>query len=239
MSRFDGLLELAEVDARLATLAHQMDNIAERAERAEVAAQQDELARRTAEIEERLSELETTQQAREAEVARIEAKITADEKRLYGGSITAAKDAEAVTHEIATLRQMVSEAEDGVLELMEQVEPFRQQLTEVSSERAVLDGRAAELDGVIYARVSELEGRIAEATHERAQAVANVDPSVLATYEHLWSRLAPSPAVGTLDDTRCTACGLTLPTAEASAIKSASDDEEHHCSECGALIVPG
>lgn len=237
MSKFDGLLDLAEVDARLAMFAHQMDHIAHRTERAEVGTQIDELARRAAEVEGELSTIETTQRAREAEVAEIEAKIEADEKRLYGGSITAAKDAEAVTHEIATLRQMLSEAEDGVLEMMEQAEPLSEQLGELATQRAALEERAAELDGVIDARVGELEGHIAQATSERAQVASRVDASALATYEQLWARLAPSPAVGTLDGARCTACGLSLPTAEASAIKSAGDTQEHHCSECGALLI--
>lgn len=238
MSRFSGLVELAEVDAKLATFAHQLDNIAERSERAEVATQQDDLARRVAELEAELTTTENEQGAREAKVAELEARITADEERLYGGSITSAKDAEAVTHEIETLKLMLSEAEEGVLELMVQADPINEQLADIKAQRAALDERADELDAAIDARVEALEAHIAEADAERAKVAANVDAAALATYEQLRARLAPNPAVGTLDAARCTACGLSLPTAEASMIANASDDEEHHCSECGALLVP-
>ena len=173
----------------------------------------------------------------EDEAALTEDKISKHETTLYGGTVTAHKELEAIQAEIAMLKKRLSEIEDHELEQMELLEPLDAQIAELSVQR---DERAALLDTAeraVTVAMTELEVEVDAARAERSEIAATVDPSLVARYEDLRTRLGGQGAARLAPGGRCEGCHLTLPSAEYSDIKRRPADEIVQCPECDRILV--
>src|SRR5688500_15318794 len=90
------LLEVQQLDTSSDQLVHRRAGLPERAA---LAALRDEVARHRAELDAattRAHELERTQRRSEDEIALVEEKTTAADRQLYGGSVTAPGELQAL-----------------------------------------------------------------------------------------------------------------------------------------------
>jgi predicted nucleic acid-binding Zn-ribbon protein len=235
----DTLHVLLDLQAHDTTLAQHRHRRATLPERADLAAQQKALAVLDAEIAGVAGEREhlaREQKRLEDDAASVEAKAAAEDKRLYGGTVTSAKELQAIQEEIGALQRRQSTLEDGVLELMVQIEPLDEQLAAFASQRAELQGRADALATAIETTEREIDAQIAAVEAERAALASSVPAPTLAEYDSLRQRLG-GVAVAKLEGGSCRGCHLQLSAVELDRIRRLPKDAVVHCEECGRILV--
>ena len=231
------LLELERVDARLRRIAARIAELQTDPEvaaalqlRARAIATAKELGAAEQDVRDRLG-------AAEQKVARVQASIEKDRRRLeQGGS---AKDLMGLQHEIDTRTRQLAEAEEAELEIM-------QELEDAVAHRARITPRLKEADAEARRRVEarDAEGRALTAERDelagtRPAAADGVGhPGLLARYEKIRTgRGTGRPAAAELRGTACGSCGTALSPTDAATFRAAAPDEVLTCPECGVLLV--
>jgi predicted nucleic acid-binding Zn-ribbon protein len=172
----------------------------------------------------------------EDEVASIEAKAAAEDKRLYSGAVTAPKELQAIQEEIDSLHRRQRSLEDEVLELMVEIEPLDEQLAALATRREAAQAEVDTLGATIAAAEAEIDAQIAAVEAERAVLADSVPEATLAEYESLRKRLG-GIAVAKLEAGSCRGCHLQLSAVELDRIKKLPRSEVVHCEECGRILV--
>lgn len=232
------LLELERVDARLRRMAARIEELKTDPDvttamqlRARAIAAAQELDATEREIRGRLD-------AAEQKVARIQASIEKDRRRLEQGG-TSSKELLGLQHELETRTRQLGEAEEAELEVL-------QELDDAAAHRARITPRLKQADADARARVAardqegrslvEERNRLAGTRSAVADAVGSTE--LLARYEKIRTgRATERPAAAELRGTACGACGTALSPADAQAFRSAPDDAVLTCPECGVVLV--
>lgn len=236
MSALEALLSLQQLDTFADQLRHRREHLPERAE---LAARERELADlESARSEKQLERDELTLAERhlEEQVEAVRAKAAADDKALYGGSVSAIKDLRALQDEIESLGRRQRDLEDREIEIMEKAEPIDADLDRLRSASAAADSAAAALVAAITEVEVDIDRQLASLESQRADAVAAVPSELLAEYERLRKPLG-GVAVAQLVANRCDGCHLALPAVEVDRIRHEPPDALVHCSECGRILV--
>lgn len=231
------LLELERVDARLRRIAARIAELQTDPEvaaalqlRARAIATAKELGAAEQDVRDRLA-------AAEQKVARVQASIEKDRRRLeQGGS---AKDLMGLQHEIDTRTRQLAEAEEAELEVM-------QELEDAVAHRARITPRLKEADTEARRRVEARDAEGRALTAERDE-LAGTRPAaaegvghhgLLARYEKIRTgRGTDRPAAAELRGTACGSCGTALSPTDAATFRAAAPDEVLTCPECGVLLV--
>lgn len=233
---FAALLSLQDRDTSIDQLLHQREHLP--AVQTLEAVQSDAAVLRPLleNVASRHDTLTRRQTQLENEVTSIEQRVAAINARLYGASVVAPKDAQAMSEEIKHLEQRRVSLEDEELSVMEQLEPLEE-------ERRKLEGNAHELATTMRAAQQELvsaqnaiDERIAALKQEREVLTHDVAGSLLAEYERLRASIGgvvAAPVVGTT----CGGCHLALSASELDRIRKAPASDVLHCEECGRILV--
>jgi hypothetical protein len=236
MSAFDSLLDLQAHDTAADQYRHRRANLPERTELAtvekSVATLDTDIARMTGERD----TLAREQRRIEDDASAIEAKAAKEDARLYSGTVTAAKELQAIQDEIAALRRRQSTLEDDVLELMVQIEPLDAQLATLGSQREVLGADADRIRERLHDAEAVIDEQLTVVMGERDALAESVPAPTLAEYEALRSRLG-GVAVARLEAGSCRGCHLQLSAVELDRIKKLPRDEMVHCEECGRILI--
>ena len=236
MTAFDALLALQALDTGGDQLRHRREHLPERAE---LVARHQELAaleRAAAEVQAQRDVLAGAEQHLEDEIKMVRAKAEADDKALYGGTVSALKDLRALQDEIASLGRRQRELEDQELELMEQAEPLDAELARSATARDEIDAAAAKLVAAIAEAEVAIDAELAELAARRSDLVAPVPADLLVEYDAK-RKLAGGIAVAKLVGNRCEGCHLTLPAVDIDRIRHEPPDALVHCTECDRILV--
>jgi predicted nucleic acid-binding Zn-ribbon protein len=236
VSRFDDLIALQDLDIEISQVRHELDRLPERQRLAELDAQLADLDARRAEVEAERAVVAREQRRLEDEVALVTEKADKVEHQLYEGGITSPKEAEALQADLESLRRHQRTLEDRVLEQMELAEPLDETLAGLVAERGRIEGERSVAQAAFDTAAGALGERLGELEERRAEAVAAVPEDLAGQYEKLRARLGGIGAAR-LVGSRCDGCHLTLPSAEAEALRAAPPDEVIHCPECGRILV--
>jgi predicted nucleic acid-binding Zn-ribbon protein len=197
-------------------------------------AEADEAERQLGELRLKLDELGRDQKRFEHEVDSISQKASAEERRLYDGSVANARELDSIRHEVENLKRRQLDREDELLALMEVREGLE------AEERT-----AAERSDALRANVQEVEGGAAEEL-ERARAESeerrearrslarSVDPELLELYEDLRPQKKGVAAVALVDGV-CQGCHEQLSAVERDRLKRATDPKR--CEHCRRILV--
>jgi predicted nucleic acid-binding Zn-ribbon protein len=227
------LLEVAELDAELARIAHRASHLPERQDCERM--QSEQVA-----ANDRLGALKIALDDLDAHISRFESEIDAvrqreDRDRSLLQSVADAKQLSDLQHELETLQRRQSSLEDSLLEVMERREELQAQQ---SAEQAAIEALQADLAGAQQA----LDGALAEIDQTRRQRCARreeltaaLDPELVALYER--QRAGGGPGAGPLQGRRCGACRIEIDRGELSRISAAADDDVLRCPECGAILL--
>ncbi len=236
MSTFAALLDLQGHDVHLDQLRHRRAALPERAE---IAARAD--ASRALD-----EELGTASAARDAiareqkrledEVALLSAKATAEDKKLYSGTVTAPKELQAIQDEIKSLDRRRTALEDDVLVQMEAAEPLDDTLAGLRARRAELDAVLTDLRDRLAAAEAVIDAEVAVLQGERDALAVGLDPAALREYDQLRKMLG-GVAVAKLEGSSCRGCHLQLSAVEVERIRKLAPDVMVHCEECGRILV--
>lgn len=227
------LLRVQEYDNRLLQLAHQERTLPQDAELDALDAADSGIARERLEAHEAVEAVRTELRRVETDVELVQARI--DRDRAREATVTSAKDAEGLEHEIASLQSRRALLEDAELELMERLEAAEAVLGEI-------DGRAAERADARSVLTAARLNRLADITRERAEVeadrravAATVAPELLAVFEQKGAR--GSVPVGLLRQKTCGACSIMLTGTDLERVRQQPADTVVMCPECDAILV--
>ena len=236
MSDLDRLLDLQANDTTADQLRHRRATLPERTELAEV--QQRRAAREAGAVEPRAlrDELARDQKRLEDEVAIVEDKAGSVDRQLYGGGVTAPKEAQALQADLESIKRRQATLEDQIIELMEQLEPMEASLAEADADVAALTVREGEVRAAMEAAESAVDAELAHVVTARAELAAQVGRELLDEYDRLRPPM-DGVAVARLAGATCQGCHLTLAAAEVDQIRHLPADAVAHCPDCGRLLV--
>jgi predicted nucleic acid-binding Zn-ribbon protein len=234
--RFDALLHVQDLDTALDQHVHRRTVLPERQEVANIDAQLSALGPRLAAAVTRRDEVGGRQGALEKEMAATQARIRDVNKRLYGGTVSASRELQAMAADVEQLEARASGLEDQVLELMEEGEPLDAEVAALEGEKDRYGTeRVAALERLAAAE-EVVDREIAELKEQRVEAAATVPSDLIATYERLRKQLAGVGAAR-LVGSMCTGCHLALPATELDRIRRTPADAVVYCDQCGRILV--
>ncbi|MEQ8718927.1 MAG: C4-type zinc ribbon domain-containing protein [Acidimicrobiales bacterium] len=236
MSELERLLALQHLDTAIDQLVHRRATLPARAEIAGVDTQLAALDVREEPVLVSRHSLERDQKRLEDEVRSVEDRRDLENARLYGGSVTAVKELQALQEELAGLGRRQEHLEDQIIELMESDEPLRAEQEAIDAERGKLAAQRDDFRAALGAAEAEIDSEMADLNDRRAAAAAEVSAELVERYEKLRSQLG-GIAVARLVGTSCDGCHLTLPAVEVDKLRHSDPDEVALCFECGRILV--
>jgi predicted nucleic acid-binding Zn-ribbon protein len=228
------LLSLQEADDAVRRLQHRLAGLAEQTEVDELSAQDATLATGDAELRERLDRALRDQRQVEGEIDALTQRREEEQRRLYDGSLTSAREVQAAEAEIASTRRRTGEHEEQLLEILEVVEGLEAQLADLRTVRDRLAERLTEATARRDAAAQDLIVRIAEAQVLRDPIAAALPDELRSQYEEAAVR-GGGTGVGVLKDYACSACRITFPMTEIDALLSGPPLTR--CTQCKRLLV--
>jgi predicted nucleic acid-binding Zn-ribbon protein len=139
----------------------------------------------------------------------------------------------ALSQEIDYMRNTISQTEDVVLKLLEDVDTKHRELderrTEAARVRAELEGQVTELK----AELERLREYVMLKNDERTRVAMHVDERILLRYERILASKGDSALVPLVDDV-CTGCYKHLPPQAAIEVKRG--DRFVECDSCGRIL---
>ncbi len=183
--------------------------------------------------QERLLEAELRQRDGQMESEARRERSAVLETQLYDGSLTNARDLEALQQEAANVRHQLEQDEALSLELSIQIEEaqskcadLNQQLTDV---KARWDVQQVELNQ----RATALRAEQDDYEKQRNMLASRFDPATLQRYETL-RKSKGGRAVAKVERDLCQGCRMSLPTQLRQRVKSGR--QAVNCSSCGRML---
>jgi predicted nucleic acid-binding Zn-ribbon protein len=230
----DRLLELQELDSSI-------DRLDQRRGQLEAGEELSAARKALEEAESLLGELRLASDAVDASSRRLEheiesfgAKLAAEEKRMYDGSIVNTKELEALQHEITSLKERRTRAEDELLEQMERREDLDARAAEASKEVDAARTRAEDLGGDAIRELDEIAATLQTRRGERATLAAAFDEELLELYEDLRAQKRGVGAAAIVDGV-CQACHEKLSAVELDKLKHTEGVKR--CEYCRRIVV--
>lgn len=237
MTPLEALLAVQARDTAIDQLRRRSATLPARTDLAAIETELAALEAKASEVGARLHDIDRRQKAAEDEVATIGAKIVELDKRLYGGTVSAIKELQALQADIESLQRHKSDVEDVELAAMEEREPLDAELAGLDAERTRLDAIAGQLRAAIAEAEAEIDAEITGEAAERETAFALVPATLAEEYERLRIKLGGVAAAALEPGGRCGGCHLTLPAQEVARIKREPLDALVHCEQCGRILV--
>ncbi|MEZ5233829.1 MAG: hypothetical protein R2755_05770 [Acidimicrobiales bacterium] len=229
------LLTVQELDNTAGALRHRLATLPERRALDEAQTLVNRLDAELAERDGPRRELEREQRRLEDEAGALRTKADSEDRRLYSGTVTGVRELQAIQEEITSLRKRAGQLDERILELMLEIEPLAESLTDLRAAREGAEATAAtatvalaEAEAAVSAELQRVEG-------ERKAAAATVPADALARYERLRPNLSPSTVVQLVGN-RCEGCPLQMPSVEVDRIRHLPAGLED-CDECGRLVL--
>lgn len=233
----EALLAVQARDSELDRCRHRKATLPERQELAAIDAELAALARREATARAAREVVASRQDGLERTLASVEGRASEVRKRLYGGTVSATRELQAMAAEVDSLEERASALESQALEAMEELEPLDADVDAIEEEKAALNVRRADVARRLLERQAEIDGEIAELSAARGAAAAVVPEELIATYERLRQHLGGT-GVARLVGSRCDGCHLTLPATALDELRHQRSGTLSFCEQCGRILVP-
>ena len=226
------LLDVADLDRRIAQAERARTQPAQSARISELAALRQEQLRE-------LTALTGTREDARTELVRLESDVKlAEQRRARDAERLAAsansKEAQALEHELASLAKRLSDLEDAELDVMGRVEDAD---AAVAAQQALIDATTAEgtqLTVQAKADVSSATELIAQLGRDRAAVAAPLPADLLTEYTR---RAAKTTGAALLTRGTCEGCRMVLSSTDLNDIRRAASDAVIFCPECGCILV--
>lgn len=170
----------------------------------------------------------------EHEIDSLTQKASAEEKRLYDGSIANTKELESLQREIENLKKRRGDREDELLGMMEE----REKLEAAAAEARVESGRLRTTSDVaaVSAReeLARIESELTALASKREEIEPAIDPELVELYDDLRAQ-KKGIGVAELIDGVCQGCHEKLSAMEMDRIKHA--EGIRRCEHCRRIVV--
>ncbi|MGC5246636.1 zinc ribbon domain-containing protein [Gordonia sp. DT219] len=228
------LLELADVDARLARLDHRVRTLPEDAAIAETAAGIESARADLVRAEIAAEDLDREYRRMDGEITGMREREQKDSTLLSAGGL-APKALSELQHEVSGLARRRQSFEDDLLELMERQEALGAERDRASATIAHLDGQLSAQRELREEAVAVLTADQDALTARREEIIGEVPDQLLPIYQR--QRDEGKIGAGLLRAQRCGACRMEIDRGTLAAIAAADDDEVIRCEECGAILI--
>jgi predicted nucleic acid-binding Zn-ribbon protein len=163
----------------------------------------------------------------------LERRLKQQEQRLYGGSVTNAKELYALQQEVQHLRAQQARQEEMTLEIMEAAESLRESVAQ--KEQMVREAEKAweQTTASGAARRAELELRLQELREKRARLATGLDGELVRRYEGL-RKTKQGRVVSKIEQNSCQWCRVILTPSELQRVRVSP--ELQTCSNCGRIL---
>lgn len=228
------LLELQKIDTALLQLLHRQANLEERAvltkTKSTLAVLQNEHATLTAQLavtKTQITNLEAANKKCEVQIAKYSQQLR---------TVIAPREAEALQHEIETVRAERGANDDQELLLLETSERLELQLKDlidrVNAGSAAVTLATTALSEAI--KGCEAEKKLFDG--QRQIVAVAIDLKVIKLYDNKRNKRT-TPAVADLHGSKCQSCHLDLSVVELAALKKIGDSEIAECPNCDCYLV--
>lgn len=191
------------------------------------------LGRRIQELEKRLKDEALARRPVELEIRGLEERLAVIEARLYGGSITNAKELEAQNEELTYLKEQRSAEEDRLLELMVTSEETQNEFDVARKTVAEIEDKRKRAQPDLTANEEALRQELDRLAEERVAVAGELAGSELSMYDAL-RKSRGGQAVARVERGICEGCRLSLPSTEVQRARISSGPV--HCSSCRRIL---
>jgi len=196
MSIFEPLLEIQEHDTRLDQLAHRRASLPERALVAEAAKVLETADHQIAEQAAVVAAADREQRRIEDQLTTAEAKATEIDKRLYGGTVSNARELQDLQTELESFRRHISTVEDEAIAALERTEAAQARLDELEAMRTEITRRRESAEMTLTAAAADIDAEVDVVTARRSEASAGVAPDLLVSGKSLGGGLPLAAVTG-------------------------------------------
>ncbi len=228
------LLALANTDAAIRRNQVFLDDLPEQRRLAEVDEQIADLGRRRADIGLERDAAAAVARDHDRNVGQLNERLSAEQQRMYEGTITNAKQLHKLEAEIAAVQGKIDEHEFAELEAMEEMDGHDTAIAAIDSELATLAVTREDAEVARDRAAAELLAQIAEHEVVRDAQRGDLPPDLVTRYDQSAARHRGT-AVGHLDGERCSACGIGLSYADVNEL--IEGPPLTNCPSCGRLMV--
>jgi len=232
----EGLLALQDLDTKIDQERHRRASLPERARLSAIVSKVAEAEAARSAAAHALEGVTRRQAEAERELQATEQRIEQVNAVLYGGTVSASRELQAMAADVEALKQRLSELEDRVLALLEEREPLDKELSELDEKLASLAGSREVAERELAAAEEDIDAEIERLERGRPALAGAVPKELLATYERLRARLG-GVAVARLVGGRCDGCHLSLPAVELDRIRHQPPGRLENCEQCGRILV--
>jgi hypothetical protein len=226
------LLDLQEVDLQIDRLLHDRQSLPELEQYREAHRVAEAAATALTSAEQELRETSLELDRTEGELEITTQKLDSEQNRLYAGGLSA-RDADYLRREVEMLDRNRGEAEDRVLELMEQREERERSVETLRTKSAEAAVVKDALESVIKKAWTGIDSQLAIKEARKAEIVPSIDEELLELYEALRAT-KEGVAIGALVDNMCGGCHLKLTAAE---VLDAKRSDPPRCIHCRRILV--
>ena len=228
------LVDLADLDLRLAGLTHRRRELPEQTALDELQAERRAAAESAARARIHIEDLERAIAKLRSDLDAVRRRHANDSDLLAAGGVAERQRTE-LEYELRSLARRQETLEGELAELTERHEAV---VADVRHSGAVVTDLEAQIERATAVRdraLAELEDAVTETIAERAREAEEVPADLLQYY----MRSAEVAGVGAavLNGARCSACAMDLDRSTVSAFRSAPADDVLNCPECGVIVV--
>jgi hypothetical protein len=186
---------------------------------------------RLAQEQKRLEELSRQQRSLEWEIDDLTSKLTTAERDLYSGRIRNPKELTSLQQEAEALKARRNQLEDKALEIMEQAELNRKNVTSLSTELKTMETDWQTQQQKLTAELEELKNTLVNLRQKQQLLAAAIDSETLELYHKL--KKGKGTAVARVEQGICRGCRISLPVSELQQARSGSLVQ---CGSCGRIL---
>jgi len=234
MRGLERILELQELDSAIDRLDHRREALEAGEELSALRKEMEEAEARLGEIRLAGDAVASESRRLELEIESMSAKLDAEQKRMYDGSIANAKELEALQHEISSLKDRRARAEDDLLEQMVRKEDLDARGGEAEKEATAARERVEEVGGDAVKELDQISADLAARRTEREALVPAFDEELLELYDELRESKHGIGAAAIVDGV-CQACHEKLSAVELDRLKRT--DGVKRCEYCRRIVV--
>jgi predicted nucleic acid-binding Zn-ribbon protein len=171
----------------------------------------------------------------ENEIASLDARSEAEQRRLYDGTVANPKELSSIQAEIESIRRRKSRLEDEELDQMERRENLEGQIPALEAQMAEARRKAEEAETSSGRELEEIERTVARHREQRTRLASELDEEVLELYEDLRAGKRGIGAAA-LRDGVCQGCHEKLSALELDRLKR--EQGLRRCPHCRRILVP-
>jgi hypothetical protein len=234
-SQIELLTALQEIDQRLQKKEQSLQEL--RQQTTAILSEIDVKERQVEEKQQQIVQLEASRRATELQLREEEDKIK--EKRVRLNRIRNDRELQALRREIDSMKEANSKLEDEGIQLLEQIE---REKTNLSQTRASIEELKAKIDTEatqVSAQMAALEEERQRERNERERIAALIDVDLRVRYERIFAKRGGMAVVEIRAGT-CQGCHMRIPPQMGNQILS--NIQQHtgvifHCPHCGRILV--